>query len=91
MSTFSLALDSFTLSSAEGVAVPIPTLPPEIKIGEFVMVDAPLNTGTVPDDPLPVTVCAIAPAVNTTIVTPIVIIRFCMTRISFAYPHVSND
>jgi hypothetical protein len=45
-----------------GLVVPIPTLPPETAIGELVTVEAPLNTGTVPDVPLPVTVCAAADA-----------------------------
>jgi hypothetical protein len=48
-----------------GLAVPIPTLPPEIEIGELVTVAVPLNTGTVPEEVVPevvTVVCAAAPA-----------------------------
>ncbi|MGA9669634.1 MAG: hypothetical protein WBQ94_10515 [Terracidiphilus sp.] len=42
--------------------VPIPTLPPETETGESLTVELPVNTGTVPEVPTPVTVCAAAPA-----------------------------
>ena len=43
-----------------GVAVPMPTLLPETKIGELPIVEAPVKTETVLVVPLPVTVCAVA-------------------------------
>ena len=43
-----------------------PTLLPEIAMGELVTDEVPLKAGTVPEVPLPVAVCAAAPAdVNT--------------------------
>jgi len=43
-----------------GIGVPSPTLPSETEMEELPTVDVPVNTGTVPEDPEPVTVCAAA-------------------------------
>jgi len=51
-------------SSSCGVVVPIPTLLLRTEMGELPTADVPVNTGTVPEDPEPVTVCATALTAN---------------------------
>jgi hypothetical protein len=51
---------------------------PEIEIGEFPTVEVPLNTGTAPEVPLPVTVCANALAELTTSANPSTLIHPCI-------------
>jgi hypothetical protein len=65
--TFILADPAFpyTSSVAPGDGVPIPTLPlllTTIGVLGLPIVEVPVKTGTVPEVPLPVTVCAAAPA-----------------------------
>jgi len=67
----------FTSRVLPGFVVPSPTLPPDTEMGELPTVDVPVKTGTVPEDPEPVTVCAAAPTANAAMqrVTSIILMR----------------
>ncbi|MBT9332957.1 hypothetical protein [Paracidobacterium acidisoli] len=65
-----MLIDPFSTSSvAPGFVVPIPTLLPDTEMGELLTVEFPVKTGTVPEVPLPVIVCA-TPVVQSIRLTP---------------------